>query len=799
MGLPARAVVEFEVSWKTAPDFVLALGVDPDEKKPALPPPGQAQQEPAKPPPTSLTRAFRFEVWDGKLVADRETQSEADVAAIQTIAPGPGRAQVQAYLDQEAGRMIVVSPGGETLADLKVSEAKGNKAFPSIVLQNLHGDVRLERLRIRKWSGETLKPAKADQSRIHLADGTIAYGRVERYDPEAKAFVVKGDDGEANVEAAKVATVFLSPPTAEPTQPARAVFAPRAVRAVAQDGSRLSGDLVRVEGGAVELSVPGIEGTPRLPTKTLRSLIVSHLDADEPKPKPDAEPSDPKAGPVGTLELDGVKLKGHLVDGKATPGASCLTWQAEGAANASPPPPPPPPIAPGVSGKIVYHEPKPPVAAQPGNRPIVRVRPAAPPGFVQGVFGALTDQGNHATGPVSGRRALHLRTGDVIPSEFVKIDEAGITFKTSLSDSTFVSHEKVKAIELAPAPPPTVRLTRTKRDRLLTLPRMQKDSPPTQMIRAKNGDYLRGRILEMDDKTLKVEVRLETKQVPRDRVAKIIWLHEDEIDRPDDEKDKDKPKAEAVASAPSGLRVQAVRSDGIRLTFAPDAMEGATLSGRSDVLGACKVQLDEVDALLIGPEIEKAASQLAYGVWKLHDAVEPLVAQDGEGGERQPGTESPLVGKPAPDFTLDLLDGEKFHLADAKGTVVILDFWATWCGPCLQAMPQVEAVAEEFKARGVKLVAVNLEEGPKTIQSMMERHKLKMTVALDRDGAAAMKYQANAIPQTVIIDKEGNVARLYVGGGPKLGDSLREALEEVITGKKPEAPADPGAPGVIKD
>ena len=95
-------------------------------------------------------------------------------------------------------------------------------------------------------------------------------------------------------------------------------------------------------------------------------------------------------------------------------------------------------------------------------------------------------------------------------------------------------------------------------------------------------------------------------------------------------------------------------------------------------------------------------------------------------------------------------------------------------------MPQVEKVAGEFRDRGVQLVAVNLQEEPKQITAMLERHKLHPTVALDRDGAVAEKYAANAIPQTVIINRDGTVARLFVGGGPHLGDQLREALNAVL-------------------
>ena len=121
--------------------------------------------------------------------------------------------------------------------------------------------------------------------------------------------------------------------------------------------------------------------------------------------------------------------------------------------------------------------------------------------------------------------------------------------------------------------------------------------------------------------------------------------------------------------------------------------------------------------------------------------------------------------------------------------MVILDFWATWCGPCLQAMPQVERVADEFRDRGVTLIAVNLQEEPKQISSMLERHKLRPTVALDRDGAVAEKYAANAIPQTVIIDREGKVARLYVGGGPHLGDQFRDALDTLLKTAPANLPA----------
>jgi thiol-disulfide isomerase/thioredoxin len=377
-------------------------------------------------------------------------------------------------------------------------------------------------------------------------------------------------------------------------------------------------------------------------------------------------------------------------------------------------------------------------------------------------------------------RSLHLRTGDVIPSVVTKIDENGVWFETPLSASTFVSHDKVKAVELAPESAITVKLNKPKRERLLTLPRMQKASPPTQLIRSKNGDYLRGRVVQMNDKVLQVEVRLETHEVPRDRVARIIWLHADELD-----------PSKKPPQPTDTTRVQALRNDGVRLTFDADHVQDGVLAGKSEVLGECRVRLSEVDQLLIGGAIEQAAADLVYGQWKLQNAPEPIEPPSDDGrsqGVGSTGTESPLVGKPAPDFELNLLGGKKFQLAQNRGKVVVLDFWATWCGPCMQTMPQVERVAKEFLGNDVQLVAVNLQETPEQIAATLERHKLHVTVALDRDGVVAERYKAMAIPQTVIINRDGTIARLWIGGSAHFDDQLREALKSVLAGGKPAEP-----------
>jgi thiol-disulfide isomerase/thioredoxin len=272
-------------------------------------------------------------------------------------------------------------------------------------------------------------------------------------------------------------------------------------------------------------------------------------------------------------------------------------------------------------------------------------------------------------------------------------------------------------------------------------------------------------------------MQLDTQKVPRSQIAKIVWLHADEFD--------DSKKSAAAILDLTNL-VQAVRSNGERLTFLPEMLNGATLSGTSDVLGNCKIELAQLDQLLLGAAIGSVDAKRPYDQWKLRNAIDPqFVTATQDGVNPNAGTESALVGKAAPDFELKLLEGGKFRLSEQHGQVIVLDFFATWCGPCVASMPLVDKAVEEFKDQNVKLVAVNLQEDAKSISGLLERLDIKPTVVLDQDGTIAKKYAVTGIPQTVIIDREGKIARLFIGNGPSFGDQLREALKTVLMPANP--------------
>lgn len=148
----------------------------------------------------------------------------------------------------------------------------------------------------------------------------------------------------------------------------------------------------------------------------------------------------------------------------------------------------------------------------------------------------------------------------------------------------------------------------------------------------------------------------------------------------------------------------------------------------------------------------------------------------------------PLVRKPAPDFTLNDLAGKPVQLSSLHGKIVVLDFWATWCGPCVATLPVVTKVASSFADKGVVFYAVNLKENADTIRKFQTEKSLTFPTLLDSDGKVANLYMAKSIPQTVVIDKDGKIQAVHVGYSPSAKQTLTRQLTDLIAGRQLTAP-----------
>ena len=131
------------------------------------------------------------------------------------------------------------------------------------------------------------------------------------------------------------------------------------------------------------------------------------------------------------------------------------------------------------------------------------------------------------------------------------------------------------------------------------------------------------------------------------------------------------------------------------------------------------------------------------------------------------------------DFTATLTDGSEFTLSDHEGKVILLNFWATWCGPCVGEMPAFEKLQETY-GEDLVLLAVNSGEDEGTVTSFLEKNGYTFPVARDPEYAVAMLYPTDGIPYTVIIGTDGKVAVTQVGAGD--ADTMYAHYSELIDG-----------------
>ncbi|HLE20634.1 MAG TPA: TlpA disulfide reductase family protein, partial [Vicinamibacteria bacterium] len=136
----------------------------------------------------------------------------------------------------------------------------------------------------------------------------------------------------------------------------------------------------------------------------------------------------------------------------------------------------------------------------------------------------------------------------------------------------------------------------------------------------------------------------------------------------------------------------------------------------------------------------------------------------------------------APDFTLPSLDGQTVRLSDFRGKkAILLNFWATWCAPCRLEMPTMDKAYQEYKSRGLEILAVNLDAGSNSVvKNFMHELSLSFPALLDPDMEVLRLYRQFSIPATFLIDKQGIVRHRELGYRDWTDPESRKLLEAIV-------------------
>jgi peroxiredoxin len=139
------------------------------------------------------------------------------------------------------------------------------------------------------------------------------------------------------------------------------------------------------------------------------------------------------------------------------------------------------------------------------------------------------------------------------------------------------------------------------------------------------------------------------------------------------------------------------------------------------------------------------------------------------------------VGFKAPAFTARNLKGQRVQLADHKGKVVILNLWATWCGPCRVEMPGMENLYRRYRSQGLEILAVSLDKGSSDkVQKFADEYRLSFPVLLDSEGQVESRYHTLTIPTTFVIDKKGMIVAEVDGAKHWESEETFQAIEYLL-------------------
>lgn len=734
--LPEKAQIDLRISFGKRPGFLISFGV------------GEQQ--------TNAGSAFTLEFFDSKFALVRELGKKSDLHMLDGIDLKKGFVELTLFVDQIGGRAIAYSEQGKKLAEILLPAEKP-EALPCILIENFNGEIRLEQLRIQPWTNQIPVDREGIPNYVVTAQGESYEGAITGVELGASWTIAKTDGQTQTLGFQDLKEVVLAP-AATPVAKEDVVTVADLDKASSfmtihlRDQTRFVGQVVSVSDSVIRFQPDAATEPVSVPVEQLIGMRGSLPDLTFPKLDGVRE---------GQMTLEGLMLHGIVTESEKVEGGTCIHWKPKTALNAAH-------LTNQAKGSIDF------------RRPEVRVATAAAKPAAN-VNQRATTTATPAASTVKKASVpnLSLRTGDLVLAEIEAINEKGVTFKSTATSTTFVPNDQVQSVELHRMRRDRIQ-NANKMARLLTVPRMKKNDPPTHLVSSIDGDFLRGRLIGLQNGILSIEVRLEVVKIPIDTVAQIVWLHDRGWKDDGKKKDEVAPVKTSPAAGSDEFQIHAVERSGWRVTFMPQSVNADSMIGKSPLLGDCNVLVKNIDILLLGTAIGDSARELAANPWSLTLAKAPKIYEEGDAADTSLGTSSPLVGNAAPKLEGEMLSGETFKLSDMKGEVVVLDFWASWCGPCMKTMPAVDAAVSEVGGGKAKLYAVNLEEPAERAQAALVRLNLQTPVVLDSDGVAAQRFQATAIPQTVIVDRKGVVRYVFVGGGNAVIDSFKKALQEII-------------------
>lgn len=135
---------------------------------------------------------------------------------------------------------------------------------------------------------------------------------------------------------------------------------------------------------------------------------------------------------------------------------------------------------------------------------------------------------------------------------------------------------------------------------------------------------------------------------------------------------------------------------------------------------------------------------------------------------------------PAPDFTLRALSGANLRLAEQRGQVVMVNFWATWCGPCRQELPHLNRLYEKYRGSGFTLLGINVDDDTYKAADLATKLAVKFPVLFDTDKRVSRAYDLSAMPATVLIDRDGRVRYRHRGYRRGAEDTYEQQVRELL-------------------